>query len=165
MVSDLIDPDIRQRNINLLYSLFQPRDIKEITNIPLSTTASEDTRIWHFSRNGNYSVKSGYKLIMSLTNQDNHLGPLPETWIRMWKIEVPPKIKIFLWRVARNCIPCRKNLQARRMSVPICCVLRGSVIENTWHIFIDCLYAHNCWTIANMVQIVAECATQSESFT
>lgn len=82
----------------------------------------------------------------------------------MWKIEVPPKIKIFLLRVGRNCIPCRKNLQARRMSVPICCALGGSVIENTWHLFIDCLYAQNCWTITN-VQIVAECATQSESFT
>lgn len=61
MVSDLIDPDIRQWNINLMYSLFQPRDIKEITkHSPINNG---------FGGHSNLALQSKWKLLSQIRRQ------------------------------------------------------------------------------------------------
>lgn len=61
MVSDLIDPDIRQWNINLMYSLFQPRDIKEITkHSPINNG---------FGGHSNLALQSKWKLLSQIRIQ------------------------------------------------------------------------------------------------
>ncbi|XP_021801570.1 uncharacterized protein LOC110745747 isoform X2 [Prunus avium] len=40
-------------------------DVKAITSIPLSVNFHKDRWIWHYTTNGTYSVKSGYRLEMS----------------------------------------------------------------------------------------------------
>ncbi|XP_021801571.1 uncharacterized protein LOC110745747 isoform X3 [Prunus avium] len=43
----------------------QEEDVKAITSIPLSVNFHKDRWIWHYTTNGTYSVKSGYRLEMS----------------------------------------------------------------------------------------------------
>lgn len=66
LVSDLIDDQTRQWRRELTYHVFVPYDAEIICSIPLSRFASIDKIVWHFSTNGLYTVKSGYRLIKSL---------------------------------------------------------------------------------------------------
>ncbi|XP_021801569.1 uncharacterized protein LOC110745747 isoform X1 [Prunus avium] len=63
-VSDFIFP-VGNWNVDLLNLCFQEEDVKAITSIPLSVNFHKDRWIWHYTTNGTYSVKSGYRLEMS----------------------------------------------------------------------------------------------------
>ncbi|KAL5769659.1 hypothetical protein ACOSP7_013813 [Xanthoceras sorbifolium] len=42
-------------------------------------------------------------------------------WRFLWKLQLPPKIKHFLWKICHNCIPSFANLAARHIAVdPLC---------------------------------------------
>lgn len=164
MVWDLFEPDLRQWKFTLLQDMFQTRDQEEILKIPLPLTDIDDIRVWHFSRNGIYTVKSGYNLIMGNMGDTTNMHSTPTTWTRILNIRAPPKVKFFMWRVARNCIPNRQNLRSRGIDVPSCCALCGSGIENNWHLFVDCSFAQTCCKLANLLQLVNDVrATQTLS--
>lgn len=61
-VYDLINPETRMWEKEVLESLFLPRDIKEILKIPLSTPRAEDIIIWHNSKSGEYTVSFVYHM-------------------------------------------------------------------------------------------------------
>ncbi|KAK2423630.1 protein DETOXIFICATION [Trifolium repens] len=54
----------------------------------------EDKLIWSDNRDGNYSVRSGYKVMMQVKKQDADLSQRSE-WLNLWKIKAPPKAKPF----------------------------------------------------------------------
>lgn len=63
---------------------------------------SEDVDAWAFERNGLYSVRSCYRLIKEESDQQeafelNDSGAsTDQRWcIRVWKLKVPPKVRIF----------------------------------------------------------------------
>ncbi|XP_075499853.1 uncharacterized protein LOC142538416 [Primulina tabacum] len=90
-VHELIDVDLHQWKATTLQAIFEKRDIGEIMKIPVPTTASEDIRLWHFSRDGCYTVKSGYRLLMTNIANSNSAQHAPGLWNRMWTVHVPPK--------------------------------------------------------------------------
>uniref|UniRef100_A0A803NVH0 Reverse transcriptase domain-containing protein n=1 Tax=Cannabis sativa TaxID=3483 RepID=A0A803NVH0_CANSA len=67
-VSDLLTADNRW-DIPLLHSLFLASDVEKILNIPLSPFPRNDHLIWHHETDGCYTVKSGYKMALSLEEQ------------------------------------------------------------------------------------------------
>ncbi|XP_073024431.1 uncharacterized protein [Primulina eburnea] len=86
-------------------------------------------------------------------------------WAKISKLPTPPKLRSFLWRAARDFLPCRLKLQSRNIQVPSCCVICESGLENNWHVFIDCPYAKECWKIAKLDRLVMNCAKEAVSFT
>lgn len=95
-VSTLIDPCSLNRNTQAVYSLFSPRVAAAILKIILSPTPYADTWIWMEARNGNFSVKSAYRLILS--SQSEHLGEMSTVndfksfWKAVWHMKVPHKV-------------------------------------------------------------------------
>lgn len=51
-------------NIDKFRDLVREEDARVIATIPTSTVNEEDQWIWHYSKNGAYSVKTGYKFSM-----------------------------------------------------------------------------------------------------
>ncbi|KAL5124805.1 hypothetical protein HKD37_02G005139 [Glycine soja] len=39
----------------------------------------------------------------------------------MWKIRIPPRVRLFLWRVCRKCLPMRTNLKNKAMDYELHC--------------------------------------------
>lgn len=68
-VASLITPE-RAWNVTMLNSLFYPLDEKQIPSIPLSYSAREDSDYWFYEKKGDFSVKSAYKLALTLQNAD-----------------------------------------------------------------------------------------------
>jgi hypothetical protein len=81
----------------------------EITKIPLRLTQQKDYPIWRFSRHNVYSVRSAYyQLIENII--DNSHPKMEGNWKALWRLLVPNKVKIFLWRTLRGCLPVRGRL-------------------------------------------------------
>ncbi|CAN1150194.1 Putative ribonuclease H protein At1g65750 [Linum perenne] len=161
-VCDLFIPELREWDVELIQSLFSERDASAILSIPIPSNMTPDCRIWHFSRKGEYTVRSGYRLIMERIAPREHLA-VAGPWRRLWDINAPPRLRCFAWRVARGVLPTRMALQARHIHVPSECGVCTQEMENSWHLFLRCSFAKRCWEHAGLLGMVEECMENSES--
>jgi len=71
-------------------------------------------------------------------------------WI--WKIDIMPKIKIFLWQICHQAIPVRGKLLKRGLNIdagyPVCL----SDIESIDHLFSKCQIGNKVWELADKHQ-------------
>jgi hypothetical protein len=58
---------------------------------------------------------------------------------------VPPKVRVFWWRVSNEFIPSHANLHRRHIEPMDTCVTCGAQPETTYHALISCLYASQFW--------------------
>lgn len=68
-------------------------------------------------------------------------------WAFPWNLKVPPKIKIFLWKISHNILPTNEMLYTRlhNTNIDITCRICNNAVENITHIFRDCTTATHCW--------------------
>jgi hypothetical protein len=111
-VHDLIEEGGREWRRSAILEYFNERDAQNILNIPLFGEMKEDVPSWKFSRTGEYSVKSAYFYTME-NLVDNRELRVDGEWRRIWELKIPQKMKVFLWRVARGCLPTRERLQQK----------------------------------------------------
>ena len=95
-VNDLMIPMSQEWDSEFLEELFCARDVDAILNISLRRTPVYDSRIWHFTKNGGYFVKTGHRAAMEAIfgiMEDQVYG----NWQNLWKLQVPPRVKMMLW--------------------------------------------------------------------
>ena len=115
--------------------------------IPLPRSPKMDEVYWHFDKKGMYTVKSGYQIALRLKYPD-----IPSTledwsfyWKAIWRLELPEKTKIFLWRATQNMLPTMENLWKKKViASPLCQICRRSV-ETVSHALIECKAAGKIW--------------------
>ena len=135
-VQDLIDPVTHSWDDCLIQGLFNNQEVSLIKSIPLCTTSVADTLIWPFNASGTYTVKSGYKFLAKekLHNQFlAHLDHNSDLWKLIWGLDVPNKIKNFIWRSSRDAIPVKKNLKRRKILNEDKCDHYGQAEESVLH--------------------------------
>uniref|UniRef100_A0A803QQP1 CCHC-type domain-containing protein n=1 Tax=Cannabis sativa TaxID=3483 RepID=A0A803QQP1_CANSA len=103
-VSDLLTDDNRW-DIPLLQSLFLASDVEKILSIPLSPFHRTNHLIWHHEMDGCYTVKLGYKMALSLEEQQPNTSTSPAIswWKKFWSLSIPSKETIIhaLFRCTR----------------------------------------------------------------
>ncbi|KAH9724450.1 reverse transcriptase domain-containing protein [Citrus sinensis] len=145
-VAELIDAR-NQWKADLILEHFNKEDAAAIMRIPLLRSPKMDEVCWHFDKKGMYTVKSGYQIALRLKYPD-----IPSTsedcscyWKAIWRLELPEKIKIFLWRAAQNMLPTVENLWKKKVTAsPLCQICRRSV-ETISHALIECKTAGKIW--------------------
>lgn len=95
-VASLIDLQSGMWNVRILKNLFHHTDVARIVSTP-PLLARKDSFIWAWTRNGIYSVRSGYEMIYRLTNKEkvieSYMHPdLFAVLADVWKIKTAPKI-------------------------------------------------------------------------
>ncbi|MCH84159.1 ribonuclease H protein, partial [Trifolium medium] len=73
-VKDLIDPTTYTWNEPLISLTFLPIEANQILQIPLTNTMAEDIISWQGTKDGNYTVKSGYNAQMEWANVESSLA-------------------------------------------------------------------------------------------
>lgn len=78
-----------------------------------------DKATWRLEKNGLYSVCSGaYREIIN--NNDAMLQHrVPGNWNKNWNLKLPPKIKNFMWRICRNCLPTPMRLLTKESALQL----------------------------------------------
>ena len=127
--------DSRYWNVSLLKNNFIDEDVQAILSIPTSVTSKDDSFCWHFTNDGEYTVKSGFRVSLSLDISGSSSGVQgPDVcWKTIWKLELPSKIKIFLCRACHDWIPTSINLARRKVPVSGMCPVCSSSFETTVH--------------------------------
>lgn len=147
-VCNLMTSDRREWDIDIRRDLFNNEDIQHILKIPLSITRGEDTWLWLDDTKGTYTVKSAYRRVCQEYARDQLTGDID--WLKMWSLAVAPKVKNFLWRAMRSCIPTLLNLRQKKIEVyPICPICHDS-LESVEHVLVTCMFAKRCWELVDL---------------
>lgn len=66
--------------------------------------------------------------------------------VQLWKIPVPSKIKVFLWRLAQCSLPTADVVKHRNMRSSPCCAICG-VTDSWFYSLINCTMARCVWAL------------------
>ncbi|KAK1401281.1 hypothetical protein POM88_000886 [Heracleum sosnowskyi] len=73
--------DDGQWDENFIRNVFSEEDANLILSLPVVDNGVEDKILWHYSKNGEYSVKSGYKIALDmLENAESSDMQKSESW-------------------------------------------------------------------------------------
>ena len=89
-------------------------EAEAILSLPPSARLRPDIAVWHFRKDGKYTVKFGCWLESEWRNviegSVGSSGSLNRTeatvWDIIWKLKVANKVKVFLWRACHDFLPC-----------------------------------------------------------
>jgi hypothetical protein len=110
---------------------------------------NEDQLMWPHTKDGHYSVKSGYNLLCQwhnatlpgsalINNQD-------KTWKKLWSLNTIPRHKVLLWRIIQRAVPVRSELSKRGIPCNILCPRCLLKEETLDHTFMKCQHASKIW--------------------
>ncbi|WCJ24336.1 hypothetical protein M5689_006303 [Euphorbia peplus] len=108
-----------------------------------------DRLLWQFERQRIYSVRSGYRLAFE-QNFEVEFDDENAKWTEVWRLNIPPKVRNFIWRTCNDLLPLRANLFSRGMSIEDKCILCDFVGEHSLHLFVDCPCAVDCFSRINI---------------
>ncbi|XP_030508975.2 uncharacterized protein LOC115723630 [Cannabis sativa] len=131
----------QQWNAELVKRWFRREDAKRIINISLPGRPVRDSWLWLPSTNGEFTIKSAYKLLKN----GNHSNEGDGKWKSIWGAKIHNRLKMFWWRLLANCIPTKERLS---MSIPIqdtTCTFCFTCAENSFHLLWECQYARAIW--------------------
>lgn len=107
-------------------------DADVIRQIPLCHTNQSDSWGWHYEKNGEFSVRSCYRLLVQTKSrreawlrgetENSNAEKQATNWLKLWKVRVPPKLRLFAWRLVRSSLStgeerARRHIWRRRRSV------------------------------------------------
>lgn len=85
--------------MNLVKNIFVEDEANLILSIPVGNMSLEDKLLWHYSKNDEYSVKSGYKIASHMSNGETSHTRNSKKWRKyIWSLKISPKIKHFLFK-------------------------------------------------------------------
>lgn len=84
--------------------------------------------------------------------------------MRLWKLKVPLRVKLFLWHACRNCLQNRTQLQTKGVACSGVCAQCDPVLESNWHLFVVCPKSVSCWDRADLGVAVRVAAEGANSF-
>uniref|UniRef100_A0A0A9CHE7 Reverse transcriptase zinc-binding domain-containing protein n=1 Tax=Arundo donax TaxID=35708 RepID=A0A0A9CHE7_ARUDO len=162
-VSELIDPTTGEWDSNLIREVFWEEDVQNILAIPVRYDM-EDSIAWHNDIKGTFSVKSAYHVldderVRQTRRQSGESSSSISTqsvefnWQHIWKLPCPPKVKQFIWRLAHNSLPVRKNIARRGIELDTRCPVCSRFDEDGGHCFLKCKFVRKCWMLLHMEDI------------
>lgn len=93
---------------------------------------------WAFNRK--FSVKAVYGMLMK-----NSLNPSEVKWKLSWSLNVPQRVRHFIWLVFKGRLFTNAKRCRRVLSEDHSCKLCGSVEESCLHVLRDCCKAKEVW--------------------
>ena len=119
-------------DVNTNRSLVRQENIvQKIIGIPLPFSEMADSFRWAPTGSGEFSTKTA----TWMAHNSFHTKDPKWTYNWIWKLDVMPKIKIFLWQNLHNALPTRGTLFRRGMNIDPACPICGDDIETSDHLF------------------------------
>ncbi|KAK9986113.1 hypothetical protein SO802_031064 [Lithocarpus litseifolius] len=67
----------------------------------------------------------------------------------IWKLNVPPKVRNFVWRACNDILPTRANLFRKKVCTDPLCAICGQTDETVGHVLWGCPMARNVWAMTH----------------
>ena len=136
-------------NESSLTEVFLPCDSEVILGIPLCSSWPLDKLIWHCAANGVFSVRSACHLIVEEDRLEKRCSTSDNKHFcsAIWNLEVPLRVRLLAWRLAKNLLSIGCNLARRIQSFNINCSICGCKEESDIHAILECLMAARVWEL------------------
>uniref|UniRef100_A0A803MBU7 Reverse transcriptase zinc-binding domain-containing protein n=1 Tax=Chenopodium quinoa TaxID=63459 RepID=A0A803MBU7_CHEQI len=141
MVNELMVEGCVRWDATKICELFDNETTTLILANPLSTHHARDTMYWSCTKNGIFSVKSGYWLARDVMDVVGDVGSNEDCWRSVWNIQGPPKLKHFLWGAVKGNLAVRDRLVQRHIITYATCQICGGASETIIHSLFDCTAA------------------------
>ncbi|MCI09152.1 retrotransposon unclassified-like protein, partial [Trifolium medium] len=109
----------------------------------------EDQIMWPHTKDGLYSVKSGYNLLRHWQNSSNPSSTSSNNynhiWKKLWNLQTIPRHRVLLWRIINKALPVRSELSKRGVPCIILCPRCLQKEETINHVFMECHHASMIW--------------------
>lgn len=150
----MIDEESKRWNIHRLKELCVPGDVELILS-KQPVKSKKDFYTWKYNRSGDLTVRSAYWLAREEKIREIHpealalpsINPIKE---KIWKIQTPPKIKNFLWKVLSEAVPVADLILKRGLKMDGRCQLCGLEGELIQHVLFQCDPARQVWALSGI---------------
>lgn len=150
LVGHFINKETGSWNLAHARQFLSPRDISMMEKLVISPDFHNDW-FWKNENRGIYIAKSAYRILMGESQGDDTCDHI--LWNRLWSMQVPPKMRVFYWRVAREILPTRRILITRGVSVDVCC--QACLCNETeFHALVGCPAVAQVWQLASLIDWV-----------
>ncbi|KAL0010846.1 hypothetical protein SO802_005954 [Lithocarpus litseifolius] len=167
LVSSLINHDLQVWRRDFIMANFNREEGEAICDILLSRRHVPDSVYWKHSKDGNFTVKSAYKVAKSLLKKEDWAGSssgggVSRVWAAIWKLRIPNKMKVFGWRACHDILPTRRNLKKKRVLLDELCPVCSRDQESTIHALWECEAAQDIWH--GSARALQKCGTGQTDF-
>lgn len=122
-----------------IIQLFAPDFSDKVEAVAI--TEARDVLVWRWTANGEYTVWSMYSTMMGA-------GLIRDQDAFLWKLTVPPTVKIFGFLLLKDSLLTHDNMLHRNMRCNSTCALcENCPVESSFHVFFLCPYAVHVWFI------------------
>nr|VDD54831.1 unnamed protein product [Brassica oleracea] len=151
--TDLINQVSMDWDVNLLGQYVNPTDIPLTRSLAVSSTHRRDTFCWNYTKNENYTVKSGYWVAQNLLTTEDEKEVLEPSITKLqafaWKLKAPKKICHLIWQLLTGHVAVTKNLVRRNMRCDNYCPRYGEPEESVTHAIFECPPALKAWSLSS----------------
>ena len=103
--------------------------------------------LWKENKKGAFSVKTTYRVAIRINQQEQVENSLAQKdrrlWNRIWKLNIPPKVRNFVWRACSDILPNSTNLCRKRIPLNPACAICQQHDETVAHALWGCPLARN----------------------
>lgn len=148
LVAELIDPVNKVWREDVLAEHFIAWDSEAIQRIAIPTTDFPDCWAWSQEWSGSFSVRSAYRMLVRTRNRREawlegtaaSSDPMKEekAWSNLWKQKLPPKLRVFAWRLAKQSLPTSDVAHHRHIADESTCLICGWGADLWRHSLLDC---------------------------
>ncbi|XP_074305456.1 uncharacterized protein LOC141640646 [Silene latifolia] len=137
--------------------LFTEEWATRILAIPLCEIRMRDKVYWPITKEGAYTVKSGYGLIFDdymakkgTIKDKTRISDRGRDFCRktLWKLPIPKVWKILIWRIITSALPTGSEFYKRNLNIEVLCGMCGGEqkrMETPEHLFRDCGLSSRIW--------------------
>jgi hypothetical protein len=134
-VAEINDQHSRWWNIPLIEQIFLADVVEKIYSLAISPGVAQDRQVRAYTSNGLFTVQSAYYLELdrkACLNSSSSISPHQSpVWKKIWKLNVPRVVLLFLWRACNDILPTKEKLMRKIVTDPSC-PLCGRVVETTF---------------------------------
>jgi hypothetical protein len=88
---------------------------------------------------------------------------LESKWTSLWKVHVPSKIRVFLWRLAKHSLPTADVIRHRNMMNVSACHICGAPDSWRHSLLLECMMAKCTWALVDDDITDLMCSTQEQT--
>ncbi|XP_048591584.1 uncharacterized protein LOC125576203 [Brassica napus] len=151
-VSDLINQELKEWDVGLLENYVHPDDIPLIRSMAISSAHRRDTFCWNYTKNGQYTVKSGYWVAQNLMKPEEDKKILEPSITKLqafaWTLKAPRKMCHLIWQLITGQVAVTRNLARRNMRCDNYCPRCGELEESVTHAIFECPPALQVWSLS-----------------
>ena len=108
--------------------------INEVAAVRVQLNCRDDW-VWKPEPSGQYSAKTDYDMLWGDAVQGEDVADFAQ----LWKLRIPSKAAVFVWRLRQDRLSTKANLNRRQVEIQDqTCPFCKSTVEDTTHLFFHC---------------------------